>query len=374
MKLAIVTRNIIKGDGQSRVNYEIAQEAIRRGYQVTLLASCIAPELQRSHQINWINISVKRWPSQLLSSKIFSWRSAKWLRQHRHELDVVQVNGTNTEVPSDINAAHFIHSSWLRSPVHPWRLRRNFSGAYQWLYTILNAQQEKKAFCQAKIVVAVSEKVKQELMDLGIPKEQIRVIFNGVDLDEFSPGFVERSSLGLPEEVPLALFVGDLRTPRKNLDTVLNALIDVPELHLAVVGSLEKSPYPQLAKELALSERVHFLGYRSDVSNVMKAVDFFVFPSRYEACTLVLLEAMATGLPIITAITAGGSEMITPDCGIVLPDSEDTAALTQALTKLTHDRILRLQMGHSAMTIAQHHSWRKMAQSYFDLFEALVEP
>lgn len=373
MKLCIVTHKVIEGDGQGRVNYEIVREALRRGHHVTLLASSIAPDLQQNRQVNWIEIPVKSLPTELLRNQLFSWRSANWLRKHRSEFDLVKLNGAITNTPGDVNAAHFIHSAWLRSPVHPSRLHRDFYGAYQWLYSILNAYWEKAAFQQAKVIVAVSEKVKKELLEICVPEERIRVILNGVDLNEFSPSSNRRRDLALPEGVALALFVGDIRTPRKNLDTVLYALVQVPELHLAVAGATQRSPYPQLAAKLGLSDRVHFLGFRRDVSEMMKAVDLFVFPSRYEACTLVLLEAMATGLPVITAATAGGAEIVTPECGVVLSDSEDRQTLAEALTRLTSDRHLRSNMGQAARAIAQQHSWTSKAQSYVDLFEELIK-
>ncbi|HAJ63411.1 MAG TPA: glycosyl transferase, partial [Cyanobacteria bacterium UBA8543] len=223
---------------------------------------------------------------------------------------------------------------------------------------------EKQAFRKANVVVAVSQTIKQELIDIGVPEEAIRVILCGVGLQEFSPGYVERKQLGLPEQVPLALFVGDIRINRKNLDTVLQALVHVPDLHLAVVGATEGSPYPQLAEQLRLSKRVHFMGYRSDVSQVMQAVDLFVFPSRYEPFGLVVLEAMASGLPVITATTTGASELITPECGVVLSDSEDAQALAQALLYLKNDSQLRTRMGQAAREIAQQYSWTSMAHSY----------
>ncbi len=371
MKLCIVTHKVVKGDGQGRVNYEVAWEAIRRGDQVTLLASNVAPELQQSSQVNWIYIPVKGLPTELLRNLAFSWRSSNWLRKHRCELDLVMVNGAIANASGDVNAVHFVHSSWLRSPVHTWRVRRDLYGLYQWFYTALNAHWEKQAFCQAKVVVAVSKKVEKELVEIGVPPEHIRVILNGVDLQEFCPGYVDRSKLNLPEEVVLAFFAGDIRTPRKNLDTVLHALVEVPELHLAVAGGTEGSPYPQLAEKLNVRERVHFLGYRRDISEIMKAVDLLVFPSRYETCGLVLLEAMASGLPVITASTVGAAELVTPDCGVVLSNPDNIQALVRELNILTSDHDLRSQMGQSARAIAEHHDWSIMAQSYLDLFKKL---
>jgi glycosyltransferase involved in cell wall biosynthesis len=375
MKICIVTPNIIKGDGQGRVNYEIAWEAIRRGHQVTLLASRVAPELQESSQVNWISIPVKGWPIQLLREIVFAWRSAAWLRQHRSELDIVQGNGAVTWTQVDVDIAPFVHSAWLRSPVHTWQIRRDLYGLYQWFYTVLNAYWEKNAFRQAKVSVAVSQRVKRELLDIGVPDERIRVILCGIDLQEFSPSSVDRKKLGLPEQVPLALFVGDIRTNRKNLDTVLHALVQVPNLHLVVVGTAgttKISPYPVLAAQLGLNERVHFRENEHPVSEVMRAVDLFVFPSRYEPFGLVVIEAMASGLPIVTAATTGAAELVTPECGVVLSDSEDTNTLAEALSTLVKQPDLRSRMGKAAHTIAQQHSWASMAQTYVDLFEELA--
>jgi glycosyltransferase involved in cell wall biosynthesis len=371
MKLCIVTHKIKKGDGQGRVNYEVANEAIRRGHQLTLLASEVAPEVEDNSQVNWIQIPVKGYPTEFVRNFIFAQKSADWLRQHRSEIDLVKVNGAINLAAADVNAVHFVHSSWLRSPVHISRNRRDLYGLYQWLFTAFNARWEKQAFQKAQVVVAVSEKVAQELVNIGVPRSRIRVIVNGVDLEEFAPGKSNRQKLGLPKNVTLALFAGDIRTPRKNLDTVLHALVKVPDLHLVVVGHTQNSPFPELAASLGLSERVHFVGYRRDIPQIMQAVDLFVFPSRYEACSLVLLEALSSGLPVITATATGGGELVTPECGIVLPDSDDINALAVALMSLVSSPALVKQMGKAARSVAERHSWTTMAKTYVDLFEEL---
>ncbi|GAB4177558.1 MAG: glycosyltransferase family 4 protein [Coleofasciculaceae cyanobacterium] len=375
MKLCIVTPCVVKGNGQGRVNYEIAWEAIRRGHHVTLLTSQVALELQKHDRVNWVDLPIKGVPTQLLREIAFARRSAQWLRQHRHELDLVLANGAITQAPSDVNLVPFVHSAWLLSPLHISRGRWDVYGFYQWLYTVLNARWEKNAFLQAKVVVAVSHRVQQELVDIGIAKEAIEVIWCGVGLEEFFPGEGDRKKFGLPEDVPLALFIGDIRINRKNLDTVLHALVDVPELHLAVVGILEGSPYPQLAEQLGLSDRVYFLDNPSGiVPELMRSVDIFVFPSRYEPFGLVVIEAMASGLPVVTAITTGASELISPDCGVVLSDTEDRKGLAEALSQLASNPDLRHRMGKAARTVAEEHSWQKMAQRYVDRFEELSKP
>ncbi len=371
MRFCIVSQNVVKGDGQGRANYEIVKEAIRRGHHFTLIASKVADDLIESEQVTWINISVKHLPSILLRDLAFSWQSTQWLKKHKEQLDVVQVYGCVTAFPGDVNTVQFLHNGWLRSPVHTARQRKDLIGTYQWLYTSLNARWEKRALNQSKVVIAVSERVEQELLSVGVPKDMIRVIFNGVDVQEFVPGRTERALWDLPEDVPMALFVGDIRSNRKNLETVLSAMVAAPGLHLTVVGSTEGSPYIERAETLGIGDRVHFLGYRLDVSEIMKAVDFFVFPSRYEPFGMVVTEAMATGLPVITCETTGASEVITPAAGIVLPESEDVEALSAALVTMAKSPEQRRQMGEAGRAIVEQHSWTSKAQQYIDLFEEL---
>jgi glycosyltransferase involved in cell wall biosynthesis len=373
MKFCIVTPYVIKGDGQGRANYEIVWEALRRGHQMTLIARKVAPELQEHPLVNWVHFDVEKYPTALIKEMMFSGQSAAWLRKNRHQFDLVQVYGAVTSAPGDVNTSQFVHTSWRRSHVHTARINKNLYGIYHWAYSAMNAYWEKQAFHQAKLAIAVSEKIKHELIDdLGLESSHIHVIHNGVDVEEFVPGTYDRKELGLPEDVNLALFAGDIRTNRKNLDTVLRALVQVSDLHLVVVGNTDGSPYPEMAANLGLSHRVHFTGFRRDIAKIMQAVDLFVFPSRYEACTLVLLEAMASGLPAITATSAGGAELVTPDCGFVLSDSDDVEGLATVLRTLAGDRELRIRMGQAARAVAECNTWVSKAQLYIDLFEGMV--
>jgi glycosyltransferase involved in cell wall biosynthesis len=370
MKICIVTHCVLKGNGQGRVNYEVVWEALRQGHQITLVASDLSPDLEQHRQVAWVPISVGKVPTELLRNLIFSIKSALWLRQHQHEFDVIKVNGAITSGRSDLNAVHFVHSAWLKSPFHVWHQRRDLYGAYQWLYTALNAHWEKAAFDRAKLMVAVSAQVKQEILAIGIPEDRIEVIANGVDLQEFAPAQVDRQQLGLPQGLPLALFVGDIRISRKNLDTVLQALVNVPQLHLAIAGAADgRNFYPHLAQRLGVSDRVHFLGFRSDVAALMQSADLFVFPSRYEPFGLVLLEAMACQLPVITASSVGGADLVTPECGFVLRDPNNVGELSTAMNHLAADPVVRQRMGKAARLVAERYSWIDLARHYLEIFK-----
>jgi glycosyltransferase involved in cell wall biosynthesis len=369
MRLALVTQKVVRGDGQGRVNFEVARAAARRGWQVTLLTSAVEPELRGLSNVEWIEVPWQTRTTALVAEFRFAWQSGRWLKRNRARFDLVQVNGFNTLAPGDVNAAHFVHGTWLRSPVHTARLRGGAYGAYHRLYTGLNACLERWAYGQARAVVAVSERVRRDLIGIGVPADRIRVIWNGVDVAEFRPGPADRAAPGLPEGVPLALFVGNIRTPIKNLETVLRALTTTPDLHLAVVGALPGSPYPALAETLGVQDRVHFLGFRQDVADLMRAADLFVFPSRYEPFALVLLEAMASGLPVITVETVGAADLLTPECGVKLADPEDALALADALRMLLAAPERRAQMGKAARKVAECYRWERMADDYLTLYE-----
>ena len=369
MNIAIVTNRLIKGEGQGRVNYEIARIAAQKGHEVTCIASDVDTGLKEKANVRWIEMPAAGQPVSLIGNQRFARQSAAWLRSNRKAFDITVCNGFNTWAPADINIVHFVHSAWRESPVHTSRVNRGPYAWYQWLYSTLNAHFEQQAFKRSEIIVAVSEKVREELTAIGVAPSKTQVIHNGVNIAEYKPGSTKRSVVGLPESVPLGLFVGDIRTPRKNLETVLAALQRTPQLHLAVVGSTDRSPYPSMASEMNLEDRVHFLGFRKDVPDLMRAADFFTFPSRYEACSLVLLEAMASGLPIITAQTAGGAELITRDLGIVLDDPNDVSTLSDAMDALVSNPDLHASMARNARRTAERLSWNAMAEKYLDLFQ-----
>jgi glycosyltransferase involved in cell wall biosynthesis len=319
-----------------------------------------------------VPIRVGGLPSALLQNQLFACKTAMWLRRHRGELDLVHANGFVSWSAADVNSCHFVHDAWSRSKYHTWRVRKDAYGLYQLLYSACNKRFESWTYARARVVVAVSHRVKRELIDTGVNPNSIRVIPNGVNTEEFKPASVSHRDLGLPDG-QLALFIGDIRTPRKNLDTLLRAWIDVRDASLLVVGDTAGSPYPRLAAELGLTASVRFLGFRRDVPQLMQAADLFVFPSRYEACSLVLLEAAASGLPVVAAQTTGGTELLNRDSSVLLDDPEDHEQLATVLNRLLKTPTELERMGREARRVALANSWHVMAQQYLSLYRELLE-
>jgi glycosyltransferase involved in cell wall biosynthesis len=374
MRVAIVTHSVRHNDGQGRVNYEIARAALAEQCPVTLVASHVAPALLVDPRVRWVPIRIGRaWPTNLLRHQIFAIKSAVWLRKHRSEYDLLHVNGFISWVHADVNTAHFVHGGWISSPYYPYALTRGLRSGYQYVYTRVNAWLERWAYRRSRVVAAVSEKVAEELRETGVPAPKIEVVHNGVDARAFAAATGARAAFGLPDDAFLLLFAGDLRTPRKNLGTVLQALAQLPtRVHVVVAGRLRGSPYPDEARALGVADRVHFLDFVEDVGGLMHCVDAYVFPSRYEAMSLALLEAMAAGLPVVTARTAGGAEIIDPECGIVLDDPDDVDALARAVSRLAGDERLCCAMGAAASRVAQTFGWSRMGARYMEIYRRVA--
>jgi glycosyltransferase involved in cell wall biosynthesis len=368
MKITIVAHKLARGDGQGRINYEVAKHALAEGHQLTLLSTKVDEDLV-SAGAKWIPVVSPIRRPELINTVYFARKADQHLKRMAGDMDLLVGNGFTLRHPHHVNLCQFVHGAWMKSPVHVSKLTRGLYSWYQWTYTRANIRWEKQAYDAAKFVVAPSEKIRQELLSIGLPDEKIRVIYNGVDLDEFRPGSEDRKALGLPEAKPLALFVGDIRTPRKNLDTTLKAMTKATNVHLAVAGAVERSPFPQLAKDLGLNGRVTFLDFRRDIGKLMRAVDLFIFPSRYEAGTLVLLEALASGLPVVTARTAGGCEVMGDSAGRIIEDPNDVESLADAVREMAEDENARRNAGVAARQVAEKYSWSSMAQSYLDVFE-----
>jgi glycosyltransferase involved in cell wall biosynthesis len=378
MRICFVAHNFIRGNGQGRINAETAKYAARQGHAVTLLADRVDPGLVAEPNVTWDRVPQRPQRPNLAGVWSFA-TAADWqVRRRRAEFDVIVGAGYTLTEPHDVNLCQFVHRAWLASPVHVARLSRGPWAWYQWAYSRANARWEELAYAHAGVVVAPSEKIRAELVSIGVQAGRTAVICNGVDPDEFHPrptaeaDPAERAALGLPApgDGVLAMFAGDIRTRRKNLDTVLASLAALPGVRLVVVGDATKSPFPALARELGVADRVTFLGFRRDISRVMRAADVFVFPSRYEAGTLVLTEAAASGLPLVTAATAGGAEVFGPEVAETIADPDDVPALTAAIRRFTADPTARRGAALAARAAAERLTWAEMARRYLELFEA----
>jgi sugar transferase (PEP-CTERM/EpsH1 system associated) len=189
---------------------------------------------------------------------------------------------------------------------------------------------------------------------VGVPADKIVTIVNGVDTARFAeaPRDAGRRALGLGEDRVVIGTVGRLN-PVKDQGTLLDAFARVPdgrrELALVLVG---EGPAAGALRDRAerpdLDGRVHFLGRRDDIPLVLRGLDVFALPSLNEGISNTVLEAMASGLPIVATRTGGNPELIEDGVTGRLVPVGDAAALAQALGTYARDPLLRTLHGKAA--------------------------
>lgn len=199
-------------------------------------------------------------------------------------------------------------------------------------------------------LIAVSNHVRDELLGLGIGEpEQWRVIPLGFDLSSLlavqSQSGLLRERIGLDESVPLVGILGRL-APIKDHGTLIRAISQLDGVHLAILGDGEtKEQAVTLVEELDIGDRVHLVGWWTDVASAIADLDVVALTSRNEGTPVSLIEASAAGKPVVST-DVGGVRAVVRDgvTGLLVP-ADDHQAVTDALEKLLGDSELSSRMG-----------------------------
>jgi len=238
------------------------------------------------------------------------------------------------------------------------------------------------AYClqRTDIIIAWSEWVKQRLIShFDVRPETIHVIPFGVDIERLHPGLDKqfiRSKHGIAPDKIVLLALQRL-DPRKGIDVLLRALktlvANYPNVHLIVAGKgpeLEK--LQSLAEQLELTDFVTFAGFVSEEEKPLyyAAADIFVFHSYYEGLGIVLEEASASGLPIVTADAAGTRDIVVEgETGYIVPPG-NAERLAEAVVRLLNQPETRDRYGKRGRQLAQDRFSKEVISStYLRLFE-----
>jgi UDP-glucose:(heptosyl)LPS alpha-1,3-glucosyltransferase len=211
-----------------------------------------------------------------------------------------------------------------------------------WSYMSLERRQYRGG--DQPLVLVNSEMVRQHAMiHHGIESERVRVLPNAIDPDRFAEPDRPRRRIEwrqrwrLQPDDNVGLFVA-MNYRLKGLEPLLHAVAKLPpgaSFRLLIAGHPKFQSYESLARRLGIEERVRFLGPRRDVHNCYFAADFLIHPTFYDPCSLVVLEGLACGLPIITSRYNGASELLhPPEDGLVIDDPHDHARLADAIVHL----------------------------------------
>jgi glycosyltransferase involved in cell wall biosynthesis len=231
----------------------------------------------------------------------------------------------------------------------------------------------------ADIVIVLTNVMRNEALNVGIPPEHIRIFNNGIDAPTYTFDTSKENAkkqLGLAGKI-LLLFVGRL-DPVKSLSTILDALaisLDlIPALHLIIVGDgPERIRLETQAKTLGIGNAVEFAGNQKDVRRYLQAADIFVLPSITEGISNALLEAMAAGVACLATPVGGNLEVLAQGkYGVLIPVG-DINAWAKAFTEIGNDSTLRAKLGQLARErIFDYYDFNVVGAQYEALYTELL--
>lgn len=229
-----------------------------------------------------------------------------------------------------------------------------------------------KYYRHADYWVGISKGICQHLIDGGMPKDRVFHIPNFAD--ETPVTALPRDSFDTPIDKPLILAAGRLHE-NKGFDILLRALVDVPEASLWLAGAgPEEQALKSLCAELSLNDRVRFLGWRTDVTALMRTADVFVCPSRHEGLGSIVMESWAHQCPIIATKSQGPGEVIEDGFSGLLTDIDNVAQLASAINRTLSDPALRDTLVSQAYKVYQNgYSKEHIVSEYNKLFTLLAE-
>jgi UDP-glucose:(heptosyl)LPS alpha-1,3-glucosyltransferase len=216
----------------------------------------------------------------------------------------------------------------------------------------------------------------------GVDAGRIRIVYNGVDNARFSPEQCRpqrgpaRLRLGLRADVPLALIVAH-NFRLKGVETLLRAMRRLQtagrEMRLMIVGGKHVDSWRRHAARLGLSGQVDFAGRVDDPLPYYAAADCYVHPTYYDPCSLVVLEAAACGLPLITSRYNGASEIFRDgEDALLVNDPADDAELAGAM-RVMLDESARRRLGVAARTTILPHSLQRNVDQILEIYQEILD-
>ncbi len=373
MNIAIVRKKYTFHGGAEGFSQTLIKKLAQEGHEIHIFAITwdVTMPLQNIyfHKIPAINLN-----SFLrdLSFALYSKRMLKCLN-----FDIIQSH--DKTIYQDIyRAGDGCHIEWLRQR---WR-RMSLFGKLSIIfnpYHLLILTLERAIFKKHryKKIIAISELVKKNIIDhYHVDENDIEVIYNGVDLDRFHPDNRKiyrdeiRQRYSINKNDFVVLFVGS-GFERKGVEYLLKAVELIPEaITILIVGKGSEKKMKRYIKK----QRVIFSGPQRDIHKYYAASDIFVFPTIYEPFGNVHLEALASGLPVVTTRLSGASEIIQQGIhGFVVDKPEDIFILAEKI-RILMDMDKNQRMGFEARRLAENFSLERYTEKTLKLYKSILSP
>ena len=233
---------------------------------------------------------------------------------------------------------------------------------------------KKYIYSHVDSMVCVSQELRDEMAERYGISRKISVIVNGVDTHRFQPDSDNslKQELGLAETDFIIGSVGRL-AKGKGFDQLIRAVLakDLP-CHLVIAGEGPERPLLEsIIREKVGKSRVHLLGSRDDIPKILNGFDLFVLPSFSEGLSNVILEAMASALPVVAYKVGGNQQLVTEGEGGYLLPNKDINSMIDAFNSLMNCPSRIADMGqYNLKKVLNCYSMQAMANSYQQLYEA----
>ncbi|HJZ90355.1 MAG TPA: glycosyltransferase family 4 protein [Gemmataceae bacterium] len=367
LRIALVVHDYHRHGGHARYTAELATR-FRRDHDVHVFSNTV----DDSDTAGITFHRVPAWRINALSTIVsFVLPATAKVRGH---FDIVHAQGL-CGLRQDVVTAHACQPAWFaaadRCAGRPrWRKR---------VFRALITPLERLAFRPgaAARVIAPSSRVRDDLAAHCGLRDGVRVVPHGTDSDAFHPRNRDiwrdraRSQLGLHPEDVVALYVGDLQ---KAMPPALQALALTPGVKLVAVSRTDPAPYSAEAAVAGVADRVLFVPPTANISWYYAAADLFLFPSYYDTFGLVVTEAMASGLPVVTSRVVGAAELISDGTdGLLIERPWDAEMISNHLARLRDDPALRERLGIAARRKIEPLTWDRTAEQtlavYFEILD-----
>lgn len=332
MRLALIKKRFSFHGGAERYLQTLIKNFKKAGHEIHVFANKWSNEEGIIfHKINILSFG------SFLSTITFNRNVKKALKKKVGPDCIISFERTTCQ---DIyRAGDGCHAEWLeiRSKTEPFYKRLSFK-INPLHISLLNL--EKNLFSNTGLIVANSKMVKEQIIRYyAVPDERITIIYNGVDLKRFTPENKDnsrdtlRKNFGISEDSKTLLFVGS-GFERKGLKTLIDSipLLKKDDFKVMVIGKGNAKKYKILAERQSISEKIIFLKPQKKIEKFYAAADLFILPTLYDPFSNAALEAMASGLPVITTKNNGVAELIESGHeGFVLNDIFDPRELADKI-------------------------------------------
>ena len=351
LRLALIRQRYTPDGGAERFVERAMATLQAQGVQITIIARAWQPQA---------GIKAEICNPFYIGSLWRDWGFARAVRRLLKEKSFDLVQSHERIVGCDIyRAGDGVHREWLKQRS---RIMGFFGKLRIWLnpyhHYVKSAERNLFSSSQLRAVICNSRMVKKEIQHyFGVPESKLYVIYNGVDVQAFSPERrrhrdAVRKQYSVPTEATLFLFVGS-GFERKGVRQALEVMAQLPpNAHLIVVGRDKRvKKLKQLADILKIEARVHFAGVQSDVKPFYGAADALVLPTLYDPFPNVVMEAMAVGLPVITSAKCGAAELIEHGRNGYVCDALDRSALTESMRSLMNAEVQKRMADEARNTV-----------------------